>query len=189
MTTEKRKAGDWEAVLTDDGRNAAETGWVPRHLPVPRGRAFSAEPPAKQQEKAVTSSTPKREDHARVALRSTRESLTGRGDDKGLLHSSGHAFIPVTVARASVPRTMALIKTLFHAVRDAGGEVELESRRHQHDRRSDALRTMLSSCTGIAQSCTAAMGEDLCGCVCGISQVEIIALMQSKDVASSTIRP
>jgi len=43
VITKRQPGGDWTAELTDAGRQAATTGWVPRHFPVPHGRA-SREP-------------------------------------------------------------------------------------------------------------------------------------------------
>ena len=156
VTTEKRKNGDWQVTLTDEGRSAAATGWVPSHMPVPRGRAYSVESPAKARSTAsspdaagkrtvrvATSPAARHVDHARVAIQATRDSLKGPTDEKGLLHSSGEGSVPVSVGRASISRTMALLKSIFQAVRDAGGEVELEPRRSPYDRRRDALRTIL----------------------------------------------
>jgi len=150
VTTAKRKGGDWVASVTAEGATAATTGWMPVHLPVPHGRARRAVPPdaappasvgfpeggegARTAPRAAGRSEvdhprgrkaapPRTPDSARVAVQATRSSLTGRADARGLLQSSGEGSVPVTVSRGSIPRAMALLQTLFAAVRDAGGEV------------------------------------------------------------------
>ncbi len=57
----------------------------------------------------ATATPPRSSDPARIAVQTTRASLKGAADEKGLLRSSGQGSVPVLVGRSSIPRAMAVL--------------------------------------------------------------------------------
>lgn len=116
VETSKTRDGGWEATLTPDGEIAAETGWVPPHLPVPRGRAKreSNRPSRKALEKQkVVKEREKRRDAYKEIHKATRDSIKGRADERGMISSSRDGTAHISVSRPHIKRALRLLKLLF----------------------------------------------------------------------------
>lgn len=135
LVTLTPKRGQWTAELTDDGRTAASTGWVPPRLPVPRGRASQTPPATSAAGRTGKPKPEKKPDVAKQVVTVTRESIQGRADDKGMLHSTGDGVVPVTVSRARITRAMRVLASIFTAAERARLVVQVDWSRDRYGNR------------------------------------------------------
>lgn len=128
----------WTAKPTDAGRAAALTGWVPPHLPVPKGPASKAAP---KREAAAKKSSATKPDVGKKVVEATREGLQGRPDDKGIIHATGENCARVSVGRGSRARAVRLLAQLFKQAERAGLDVAV-SRNYDNYGRPDFRVTL-----------------------------------------------